>query len=43
MMEFTLEKVKAYVVQSVILLFTDSTAGDFWSRFQKLAVLKRIF
>ena len=42
MMEFTLETLKTCIVQSAILLFTDFTTENFWSRFQKFAVLTRI-
>ena len=42
MMEFTLEKLKTCIAQSVILLLADFTTENFWSRFQKFAVLKRI-
>ena len=37
-MELTLEKLKACIVKSAILLFTE----NIWSRFQQFAVLKRI-
>ena len=43
MMEFTLEKLKAFIVQSANLLITDFAIDNFWSMFQKLAVLKIIF
>ena len=43
LMEFSLGKLKVYVIQSEMLLFTDFSADSFWSRFQKLAVLDRIF
>lgn len=43
MIEFTLEKLKAYIVPSAILLLTDFTTYNFWSMLQKLAVLRRIF
>ena len=43
MIEFALEKLKAYIVQSAILLFADLTTNNFWSRFPILAVLKRMF
>ena len=42
MMEFTLEELKACIVQNAILQFTDFTTDNFWNRFEKLAVLKRI-
>ena len=41
MMKFTLEKLKPYIIPSAILLFTDFTRDHFWSRFEKLAALKR--
>ena len=43
MIELTIAMLKAFIVQSAILLFTDFTTNNFWSRLQKLAVLKRIF
>ena len=43
MMEFALENFKAYIVQGAILLFTDFTTDNFWSRFPILVVLKIIF
>ena len=42
MMDFTVKKFKNVIAQSAILLFTDLTTDRFWSRFQKLAVLKSI-
>ena len=42
MMEFTLEKLKTCILQSAVLLFKDFTIDNSRSRFQKLAVFKRI-
>ena len=41
-MEFTLEELKACIVQNAILQFADFTTDNFWNRFEKLVVLKRI-